>query len=54
MSETPRDVAFCFAAGANAYHVKPVRYPEHLRNMADLLTYWLGKVTLPAHAQVQP
>jgi CheY-like chemotaxis protein len=53
-SGNPRDVEFCFAAGANAYHLKPVRYPEHLRNMADLLTYWLGKVTLPAHAQDHP
>jgi CheY-like chemotaxis protein len=53
-SGNPRDVEFCFAAGANAYHLKPVRYPEHLKSMADLLTYWLGKVTLPAHVRDRP
>lgn len=53
-SGNPRDVELCFAAGANAYHMKPVRYPEHLRNMVDLLTYWLSKVTLPAHVRDRP
>lgn len=47
-SGNPRDVDFCYAAGANAYHLKPVRYVEHLRSMTELLTYWLGSVTLPA------
>ena len=46
-SADPRDLAFCYAAGANAYHVKPVRYPDHLQLVIDLLTYWLGRVTLP-------
>lgn len=46
-SNSPGDVAFCYAAGANAYHVKPVRYAEHLRVLGDLLGYWLGPVTLP-------
>ena len=46
-SSNPRDLAFCYGAGANAYHVKPVRYPEHLQVVRALLGYWLGAVTLP-------
>jgi CheY-like chemotaxis protein len=46
-SSNPRDLAFCYGAGANAYHVKPVRYPEHLQVVRALLGYWLGPVTLP-------
>jgi CheY-like chemotaxis protein len=49
-SEDPRDQAFCYAAGANAYHVKPVRYPEHLQLVIDLLTYWIDRVALPGPA----
>lgn len=45
-SADPRDLAFCYTAGANAYHVKPVRYPDHLQLVIDLLTYWLGRVVL--------
>ena len=48
-SADPRDLAACYAAGANAYHVKPTRYPDHLRLVVDLLRYWLGQVTLPDH-----
>ena len=46
-SSDPRDLTFCYAAGANAYHVKPVRYPDHLQLVVELLTYWLGRVVLP-------
>jgi CheY-like chemotaxis protein len=46
-SADPRDMAFCYAAGANAYHVKPVRYLDHLQLVVDLLTYWLGRVAPP-------
>lgn len=49
-SDDPRDLAFCYAAGANAYHVKPVRYPDHLQLIIDLLMYWLERVTLPYSA----
>jgi len=45
-SANPKDVGFCYAAGANAYHVKPVRYPEHLQLVIDLVGYWFGSVTL--------
>lgn len=46
-SSNPKDLAFCYAAGANAYHVKPLRYPDHLQIVIDLLTYWLERVALP-------
>ena len=47
-SSNPKDVGFCYAAGANAYHVKPVRYPDHLQLVIDLVNYWFGRVALPA------
>ena len=47
-SANPKDVGFCYAAGANAYHVKPVRYPDHLQLVIDLVNYWCGRVVLPA------
>ena len=47
-SANPKDVGFCYAAGANAYHVKPVRYPDHLQLVIELVRYWFGPVALPA------
>lgn len=46
-SSNPKDVDFCYKAGANAYHVKPILHPEYLRTLQQVLTYWLGHVTLP-------
>lgn len=46
-SANPRDVAQCYARGANAYHVKPVRYPEHLALLQTLLDYWFRWAKLP-------
>jgi CheY-like chemotaxis protein len=46
-SSNPKDIALCYRAGANAYHVKPVRHAEHLAVVTALLTYWLGRVALP-------
>ena len=48
-SANPRDLEFCYAAGANAYHVKPVSHPHHRDAMTLLLQYWLGAVTPPAY-----
>ena len=48
-SANPRDLEFCYGAGANAYHVKPVSHPHHLDAMTRVLQYWLGTVTLPAY-----
>ncbi len=47
-SANPKDVAFCYGAGANAYHVKPVRHLEYRSLLRDLLHYWLRTVTPPA------
>ncbi|MFO0891275.1 MAG: response regulator [Isosphaeraceae bacterium] len=52
-SSNPRDVESCYRAGANAYHVKPIRYPEHLGSLRDLVLYWFGQVRphLPERAE---
>lgn len=48
-SSNPQDVTLCYARGANAYHVKPVEYPQHLQVVQDIFDYWLTeKVLLPA------
>jgi len=47
-SANPKDVGFCYAAGANAYHVKPVRYPDHRQLVIDLVRYWVDRVAIPA------
>jgi CheY-like chemotaxis protein len=47
-SANPKDVAFCYRAGASAYHVKPVRYEDHLALLRAVFGYWLGYVVLPA------
>lgn len=40
-SSNPKDLTFCLNAGANAYHVKPVRYDHYLRLLGSVLHYWL-------------
>jgi CheY-like chemotaxis protein len=51
-SSSPRDIAFCYAAGVNAFHVKPVHYNDHLQVVRDLLDYWLARARLPERAAV--
>ena len=43
-SANPKDVALCYQAGANAYHVKPVRYDQYRQLLGGLLQYWLNAV----------
>ena len=45
-SSSSQDRNFCYKAGANAYHVKSVRYPDHLQAVENLLRYWLVQVSL--------
>lgn len=45
-SANPKDVVFCYRAGANAYHVKPVRHDQYLVLLGTLLRYWLESVTV--------
>ncbi|MDP3515602.1 MAG: response regulator [Pseudohongiella sp.] len=52
-SANPRDVDFCYAHGANAYHVKPVSHSEHLLVLQTLFTYWLGSVVLPTEQSLE-
>jgi two-component system, response regulator len=49
-SSNPRDLALCYACGANAYHVKPVQHGAHLKLLEQLFDYWLHQVTLPTDA----
>lgn len=49
-SDDPRDVAHCYAHGANAYHVKPVHHVKHLDVVREVLQYWLAYTVLPARA----
>ena len=53
-SANPRDLAFCYHAGANAYHVKPIRYADHIQVLLDVFTYWLGTVALPDQERGRP
>ena len=46
-SANPRDLAHCYAFGANAYHLKPVRHTEHLQLLREVFSYWLTTVVLP-------
>ena len=47
-STSPKDVEYCYQAGANAYHVKPVRHDQYLLLLRSLMHYWLTTVTLHA------
>lgn len=46
-SANPRDLAFCYASGANAYHVKPVNHLLHLQVLEQIFSYWLNSVVFP-------
>lgn len=46
-SANPRDLAFCYESGVNAYHVKPVDHAVHLQVLQQIFSYWLTSVVLP-------
>jgi CheY-like chemotaxis protein len=46
-SANPRDLAFCYANGANAYHIKPVIHTAHLQILEKIFGYWLSGTELP-------
>ena len=48
-SDSPKDVGYCYRAGANAYHVKPVRHDQYLLLLHSLMHYWLDTVKLRAN-----
>lgn len=45
-SDSPRDLRELYAAGANAYHTKALRYPDNLRTLDEIFSYWLSSVLL--------
>jgi two-component system, chemotaxis family, chemotaxis protein CheY len=46
-SVNPRDRNAFYAAGANAYHVKRVRFEDCLSTLQEIFRYWLVQVVLP-------
>lgn len=48
-SGSPRDLDYCYNEGANAYHTKPVDYPEYLETLRRIFEYWLQGVILPSN-----
>lgn len=51
-SWNPKDVEHCYAHGANAYHVKPLRYLDYLALVNDVFAYWLTCAVLPSSDEV--
>jgi two-component system, response regulator len=46
-SSNPRDITKCYEYGANAYHVKPIQYPDHIRILEAIFQYWVECVRSP-------
>jgi CheY-like chemotaxis protein len=46
-SSNPRDIKKCYEYGANAYHVKPIQYPEHISILEAIFRYWVEDVWNP-------
>jgi two-component system, response regulator len=40
-SSNPTDIVKCYEFGCNAYHVKPLQYPDHLECLQEIFRYWL-------------
>lgn len=51
-SANPRDIDACYRGGVNAYHVKPMRYRDHLTLIRELLAYWCAIAWLPRGQEV--
>ena len=50
-SSNPRDLKSCYDLGANAYHLKPIQYPEHIRLLEEIFRYWMKHVLRPGSNQ---
>ncbi len=48
-SKRPEDVRRAYATGANAFVVKPMRFPAFAELMARTLHWWLSDSRLPTH-----
>ena len=53
-SARPRDADCCYQCGANAHHVEPFSYPQHLQRLMELLKYWLVQVLRPTAQRLAP
>ncbi|WP_394751838.1 response regulator [Crenothrix sp.] len=45
-SSNQADIKLCYEFGANAYHLKPFLYPEHISILEKIFNYWLSNVQL--------
>ncbi len=50
-SANPRDVRFCYGAGANGYMVKPVDLDRLERMLRALVEFWLHAAVLPSEVE---
>jgi CheY-like chemotaxis protein len=50
-SANPRDVRFCYEAGANAYMVKPVDLDRPERMLRATVEFWLNAAVVPAEIE---
>jgi two-component system, chemotaxis family, chemotaxis protein CheY len=46
-STRSEDRDLCYNAGANAYHIKSVRFDENLATLEEIFRYWARLVVLP-------
>ena len=46
-SSNPRDLNSCYELGANAYHIKPIQSPDHIRLLEEIFRYWIMHVWVP-------
>ena len=53
-SSNPKDVDFCYAAGARAYHIKPVDHALHRALLQTIFSYWLTSTVLPSERKPKP
>lgn len=44
-SSNASEIELCYRMGANAFHIKPIRYDEHLALLRTIFAYWLQSVT---------
>lgn len=50
-SRNASDQDFFYGSGANAFHIKEVRYLDCLRTLQAIFDYWLNRVVLPQGAE---
>ena len=51
-SSNPRDLKSCYELGANAYHIKPIQYPDHISLLEEIFRYWMKHVLHPPKTSI--